>query len=143
MLIEFRIQLDGNGGVSVVNAQAAPDPNFSRSVQLRSAYVAPAHAALNPATKLRAGGAEPFGNTGTGLPHGKPMQSSPMQATPGMTFVIGPIVINGSVPSQNYPAPNSASFEMPQADAQRAEPLMHDKPPAAKAAKRKAPARKR
>jgi len=148
MLIEFRIQLDGNGGVSVVNAQAAPDPNFPRSVQLRSAYVAPAHAALNPATKLRAGGTEPFGDIGTGLPKGTPMpshpmQSNPMQASPGMTFVIGPIVINGSVPSQNYPAPNPASFEMPQADAQHAEPLMHDKPRAAKAAKRKAPARKR
>src|SRR4051812_37492296 len=102
MLIEFRIQLDGNGGVSVVNAQAAPDPNLPRSVQLRSAYVAPAHAALNPATKLRAGGAEPFDNTGTGGPLGRPMPSSPMQASPGMTFVIGPIVINGSVPAQNY-----------------------------------------
>jgi len=143
MLIEFRIQLDGNGGVSVVNAQAAPDPNFSRSVQLRSAYVAPAHGALNPATKLRAGGAEPFDDIGTGRPKERQMPSSPMQASPGMTFVIGPIVINGSVPAQNYATPHPAPFEMPQADAQHAEPLMHDKPRAAKAAKRKAPARKR
>jgi len=143
MLIEFRIQLDDNGDARVVQAQASPNPNFPSRQVLHAAYVPP-----GPMERAQLGGSEPLNDTGTGLPKGRSpqataMRPSPMQASPGMTFVIGPIVINGSVPAQNYATPHPAPFEMPQADAQHAEPLMHDKPRAAKAAKRKAPARKR
>jgi len=144
MLIEFRIQLDDNGDARVVQAQASPNPNFPSRQVLHAAYVPP-----GPMERAQLGGSEPLNDTGTGLPKGRspqasPMRPSPMQGSPGMTFVIGPIVINGSVPAQNCPTAEPASFEMlQQPGPQHAETTTHNKPPAAKAAKRKAPARKR
>jgi hypothetical protein len=108
MLIEFRIQLDGNGGATVVQAQASPNPNSPSQIQLPQAYVSPVQTAQNPAPaqnpalaqnpKPRPGGAAPLDDPGTGLPTGTRLSSGS-----GPVFIIGPIVIFGSGPDQSDP----------------------------------------
>jgi hypothetical protein len=94
MLIEFKIQLDDNGGVNVVPAQANGNPNLQGQQQLGVAYVTPGHSAPNPVAKK--GGDAPLSDTGTGLPSSQGSGS-------GMVFVLGPIVICGSGPGHTGP----------------------------------------
>jgi hypothetical protein len=96
MLIEFRIQMDDNGGVNIVPAQANANPNLQGQQQLGVAYVAPGPAAPNPAVKK--GGDAPISDLGTGVPAGAPLSSGS-----GMVFVLGPIVICGSGPGHTGP----------------------------------------
>jgi hypothetical protein len=88
MLIEFRIQLDDNGGVNVVQAQANANPNLPGQQRLPVAYFAPGTAAPNPAANK--GGSGPIDGLGMGAPTGAASSGS------GMVFVLGPIVICGS-----------------------------------------------
>jgi hypothetical protein len=93
MLIEFKIQLDDNGGVNVVQAQANPNPNLPAQKQLPAGFVAQGPVAPNPFGK---GGDAPLSDTGTGLPSSRGSGS-------GMVFVLGPIVICGSGPGHTGP----------------------------------------
>jgi hypothetical protein len=88
MLIEFRIQMDDNGGVNVVQAPANANPNSPGQQRLPVAYAAPGPAAPNPAANK--GGSGPIDGLGMGAPTGAESSAS------GMVFVLGPIVICGS-----------------------------------------------
>jgi hypothetical protein len=97
MLIEFKIQLDENGGATVIPASAnAINPNLPKELQLGSFAGAPAAAAARAAAQK--GGAAPIDPPGTGLPPGAVSSSGS-----GMVFVIGPIVICGSGPGHSGP----------------------------------------
>jgi hypothetical protein len=88
MLIEFKIQLDGNGGATVIPASAnAINPALPREAVLGSAFGASGAAAAKGGEPP----APPEGDPGTGKPTG----GSPSSGS-GTVFVIGPIVIFGS-----------------------------------------------
>ena len=104
MLIEFKIQLDDNGGVSVVQAPAIANPNLAAQKQLAAVYPATAHAAARGVAAKGPAAAkdQPGGN-------GPPVDGPGTEAPPaglslspgsGMVFVLGPIVICGSGPGQ-------------------------------------------
>jgi hypothetical protein len=141
MLIEFRIQLDGNGGATVVQTQANPNPSLSSQQQLPAAYVAPPAAAQNAALRARPGGDAPLGDGGTGLPPGAPCSG------PGMVFVLGPIVICGPGPGQTGPGGDAPLGDggtgLPPTN--NAATVQNNNPPAAKAAyaRTRRPVRKR
>jgi hypothetical protein len=94
MLIKFEIQMDDNGGVNVVQAQANPNPNLQGPQQLGVVYPGPV--AANP----KKGGAGPIDGLGTGAPSATPLSSG---SGSGMVFVLGPIVICGSGPGHTGP----------------------------------------
>jgi hypothetical protein len=95
MLIEFKIQLDGNGGASVVPVQSNANPNSPRH-QLAAAFPP---APIGPAAdaNVKKGGDPPVDGIGTGAP------SSLSSSGSGTVFVIGPIVICGSGPGHTGP----------------------------------------
>jgi hypothetical protein len=89
MLIEFKIQLDGSGGATVVPASAnAVNPALPKNVELGSAFGA---TGATPGAHGQKGGAAPIDPPGTGTPTGAVSSSGS-----GMVLVIGPIVICGS-----------------------------------------------
>jgi hypothetical protein len=120
MLIEFKIQLDNNGGVSILPAIASPLPGVPLQKQLAAHIPQPANPgaqppqAANPGAQppqaadagaqkaanalpaadanAQKGAGAPTDGTGTGGPSGS-----------GMVFVIGPIVICGSGPGHTGP----------------------------------------
>lgn len=110
MLIEFKIQLDNNGGVSVVPAIAPALPGAPLQKVLAAHIPQPANPGAQPPQAADAGaqkgadalpaadvnaqqgGAAPVDSPGTGGPSGS-----------GMVFVIGPIVICGSGPGHTGP----------------------------------------
>jgi len=97
MLIEFKIQLDGNGGATVIPASAnAINPNLPKELQLGS--VAGAPAATGAGAAGQKGGDAPGADPGTGPPSGVSSSSGS-----GIVFVIGPIVICGSGPGHTGP----------------------------------------
>jgi hypothetical protein len=92
MLIEFKIHVDGSGGVTAVPASAnAVNPALPNEKVLGGTYRAAGATTTSPvATK---GGSAPTDGPGAGMPTGSGSGS-------GNVFVIGPIVICGSVPGQ-------------------------------------------
>jgi hypothetical protein len=117
MKIEFQIELDDNGQVSINSAQPSVDQNAPRQAQLPHAYVAPANVGqtvanpveppINPAQQVASaqaparenrGGSPPIPDPGTGNP-GPAMIASGS----GLVFVLGPIVICGTGPSHTGP----------------------------------------
>jgi hypothetical protein len=93
MLIEFKIQLDGSGGVTTaVPASAnAINSTLPAKVELGSAYGA-------ATASTQKGGDAPGADPGTGPPQGVTSSSGS-----GMVFVIGPIVVCGSGPNHTGP----------------------------------------
>jgi hypothetical protein len=92
MLIEFKIQLDGNGVANVVPAQANPNPGSPPQKVLQAAFpnnpaAAPPPPANPAANSQKGAGDPPTDSTGTG---------PPSSSGSGMVFVIGPIVVCGS-----------------------------------------------
>jgi hypothetical protein len=130
MLIEFRIQMDENGGVNVVQAQATPLPN-SQPKQLGAAF------AQNPTATVPAAAGKPGGDapiiTDTGA--GKPPTGVAAHAGSGMMFVIGPIVLCGSGPGHTGAGGDAPIGDIgtgkPNVDAQAA--AKDKNPPAAEA----------
>jgi hypothetical protein len=90
MLIEFKIQLDNDGRVSVPQAQVNANPHFPAHKQLPPAFVAPSAPAEHVVADAQKGGAQPISDLGTGAP----AVASP--AGHGTIVVIGPIVISGA-----------------------------------------------
>lgn len=94
MMIEFKIQLDGNGGASIAQTpQITADQNAPAQQQVGPAYVASSAAAKTQKT----GGDQPVNGLATGSP--SPSSSSGS----GTVFVIGPIVVCGSAPGHTGP----------------------------------------
>jgi len=89
MLIEFKIQLDGSGGATVIPVSAnAIDSALPREAVLGSTFGATGGAAASSvAKKSRDAPVHPV----SGMPTGAASSSGP-----GTVFVIGPIVICGS-----------------------------------------------
>jgi hypothetical protein len=97
MLIEFKIQLDGSGGATVVPSTAnAVNPSLPRETVLGSSFGAAGATAASPVASK--GGDAPIGGPGTGPPTGSVSSSGS-----GTVFVIGPIVICGSGPGHTGP----------------------------------------
>jgi hypothetical protein len=117
MKIEFQIELDDNGLVSVNSAPPNVDQNAPRQAQLPNTYVAPASvgqavakpaeppanpaqpvAGTQPPARENRGGAAPIPDPGTG-------NSGPamIASGSGLVFVLGPIVICGTGPSHTGP----------------------------------------
>jgi hypothetical protein len=93
MLIEFKIQLDGSGGATVVPASAnAVNPALPKQTVLGSTF---GGASAVAASK---GGDGPVDGPGGG-----PSTGSVSSSGSGMVFVIGPIVICGSGPGHTGP----------------------------------------
>ena len=84
MLIEIKIQLDGNGAAHVTQAEAAVNSSLPNQKQLDTAF---------PAAAGQKGGSVPIDPPGSGKPTG-------VSSGSGMVFVIGPIVICGSGPGE-------------------------------------------
>ena len=95
MVIEFKIQLDDNGGATIIPAQTNGNQNSTAQKQLSSAFSAQSTPAPTPVPKAGDG---PLVGPGTGLPAGV---GAP--AGSGMVFVLGPIVICGSGPGHTGP----------------------------------------
>src|SRR5579859_1226116 len=91
MLIEFRIQLDDNDGVNVVQAQANPNPNLPAQKQLGAAF---AHSAATHVPNAQKGGDAPVSDLGAGKP--APVPSCLPSSRSGTVLVIGPIIICAS-----------------------------------------------
>jgi hypothetical protein len=123
MLIEFKIQLDGNGGANVVPAQANPNPGSPPQKVLQAAFPNNPAAAppppANPAANAQEGGDQPTDGTGTG---------PPSSSGSGMVFVIGPIVVCGSGSGHS-----AGAFSRPGGD-QPTDSTATGKPPEAQAA---------
>jgi hypothetical protein len=97
MLIEFKIQLDDNGGATVVPASVNTiNTALPKEVQLGSA-VGAAGAAASGAVAQK-GGDAPLADPGSGKPSGVSSSSGS-----GIVFVLGPIVICGSGPNHTGP----------------------------------------
>ena len=107
MLIEFKIQLEGNGTATVTQADAAPNPNAPVQKNLAETYVAPSSAAQQSVAKTGRGGDGPQSDPATG---------APMSSGSGMVFVIGPIVICGSGPGHTGPGHTGPGGDGPQSD---------------------------
>jgi len=92
MLLEFKIQLDNDGTISVTPATAPADANPNQQGAVRNL------GAAYQAAAQKSGTGGPISGPGTGAPISGPGTGAPISGSPATVLVLGPIVICGSGP---------------------------------------------